>query len=105
FGSGAIKQCQATQRQIGRVRIGRPLLFNVAGCSLHEFDVERPPETSSDLALRLDQVCAMIVEPVSPEMGAGFGIDELNVDLNLIAVPSHAAFDDIANAEFPSDLL
>jgi hypothetical protein len=38
-------------------------------------------------------------------MSAGLGIDQLHIDLNLLAQPPHAAFEDIANAEIVADLL
>ena len=45
------------------------------------------------------------VEPIGPEMGAAFGVDELRVHPNLLASAPHAAFEDIANAELATDLL
>jgi hypothetical protein len=37
-------------------------------------------------------------------MGAALGIDQLCVDVNLVASPSHAPLQDIANAELAADL-
>ncbi len=38
-------------------------------------------------------------------MVAGFGIDELNVDANAATTTLHRALKNIANSEFPPDLL
>lgn len=37
-------------------------------------------------------------------MAAAFGVDQLDVDLNLLAQPPHAAFQHIANAKLAADL-
>jgi hypothetical protein len=66
--------------------------------------MEHPCETAGDLALGFREVGAIGIETVGPEVCAGIGIDQLHVHLNLVAGPSHASFQDIANAEIATNL-
>ena len=62
-----------------------------------ELTVERARETTGDRVLRFSEVGAIDVEPVRPNVGTAFGVDQLHVDPDPGAGPAHAAFEDIAN--------
>src|SRR6266404_5321930 len=70
-----------------------------------QFGAERPREPASDLALRLDQIAAVSVEVVGPDMRSRFRLDKLHVDLDPVAKPPHAAFEHIADPEVAANLL
>ena len=82
--------------------------------------VERPPFSASalvkaaaqaagqsrhDFIFQLEQVGHVLLEPVSPQMCAGFGVDKLRVDAHPILIALHRAFEHVANAELLADLL
>ena len=48
---------------------------------------------------------AVRFDPVGPEMGTVPGVDQLNIDSDLVSGPPHAAFEQMADAELASDLL
>jgi hypothetical protein len=68
-------------------------LFDLIARVSDERDVECSSETTGDLALRRGKVAAIGVETVGPNMRAGFAIDQLHIDLDPLAQPSHAAFE------------
>jgi len=43
------------------------------------------------------------IEPVGPEMGSHFSIDQLCVDQDFVIDPPHAAFQHVAHPELPPD--
>ena len=104
-GEGAVPPSPAAHNEIAGIGIDRALLLDAPGSVLHEFDVQRLREASGDLALGFAKVTTIRFEPVRPHMCAGFTIDQLHIGLNLVTHPPHAAFEDIANAEFMGDLL
>src|SRR5262249_39311591 len=65
----------------------------------------RAGDTAGDLALDTEQIGGAAIDPVGPEMRAGFGIDQLRVDAYLVAGASDAAFEHVANLQLPPDLL
>ncbi len=67
--------------------------------------MKRSRKAAGDLALGFGEVSAIGLEPVRPDMRAVLTIDQLHVDLNLIAHPPHAALEHIANAQVAADLL
>jgi hypothetical protein len=56
-------------------------------------------------ALEVGQVGNILVEPVGPQMRAGFGVDELRVDAHAILITLDRAFKHVADAKFFADLL
>jgi hypothetical protein len=42
--------------------------------------------------------------PIGPELGAAFRIDQLNIDLNMMASALYAAIENVAHPEFAPDL-
>jgi hypothetical protein len=59
----------------------------LAAHSFPELEVECPRETPGDLILSFRDVSATGVASVCPEMRAGFSIDQLCIDLHLVACP------------------
>src|SRR5215469_3937903 len=55
--------------------------------------------------LCFNEVGAGRLEAVGPNMRGAFRIDQLDIDPNLVARPTHAAFEDITDAEIAADLL
>ena len=91
--------------EIARIRIDRPFLLDPAAQILDEFEIESPGETAGNLVLRCRKVGAIGVEPVRPQLHAAFGIDQLHVHAYLVSSASHAAIEQIADAELAYDLL
>ena len=54
-------------------------------------------EAAGDFALRLCKIAAIGLETVSPDVGTVLGVDQLRVHLHLIAHPTDAAFEHVAN--------
>ena len=95
----------AAHNEIARVGIDRVFVLDPAAGIAEELNIRASSQAAGDLVLRFREVRAIGVEPVGPEMRAGFGIDQLRVHPNLVTGPPHAAFEDIANAELAADLL
>ena len=57
------------------------------------------------LDLQFAELAAVALETVGPDMRAGLGRDQLGVDRDRLADTAHAAFDDVAHAEFAPHLL
>jgi hypothetical protein len=55
--------------------------------------------------LKSEQVAEGMVEPYHPEMRVGLGIDQLDIDANLVARPLDASLQYMAYAELAADLL
>jgi hypothetical protein len=64
-------------REVERVRIVRPLMYRPQGFGLHEFDAQAIGEPRHDLVLHFEQIDDRLVEPLGPDVRAGFGFDEL----------------------------
>src|SRR6266481_2937379 len=83
YGSRSVPPGPPAHGEIARIGINRLFLLDTTGRRLHELHVEGARETAGDLVLSLRKACAIGVEPVCPNMPAGFRIDQLRVDLNL----------------------
>ena len=57
-----------------------------------------------DFVLYVEEIGQGLVEPLGPEMIAGFGVDQLHVDAHAVAAALNAALEDIANVQLASDL-
>ena len=79
-------------------------LDTAANC-LDEFETERLREAAGDRVLSFREIGAISLKSVRPNVGASLGVDQLDIDADLVAGAPHAAFDDISNAKIPSDLL
>ena len=56
-------------------------------------------------SMGLREVAPIGLEPIRPKMRAAVGIDQLHIDLYLIAEAPHAAFQDITDPKAVADLL
>src|SRR5215472_8225831 len=53
--------------------------------SARQLDVERDGDAAGDLVLQREKVLHIAVELLSPQMGVGFGVDQLGIDADLVA--------------------
>ncbi len=56
-----------------------------------QFQVQSPGNASGDLVLQFEDIRAILVEPIGPEVCAGFGANELRIYADLVSVAPHAA--------------
>ena len=88
--------------EIVRIRVGR------AGAlrrfRLDQFIAQGVGQPRDDLILQLEQISHVLLEPLGPEMRAGFRVDELRVDPHPVLVALDRAFEHVANAELLADL-
>ena len=94
----------ALRRQIDRIRIFGSFADRPKAFCLDEFLAKRMGETGDHFELQLTEVASFALETVGPNMGPRLGRDELCVDFNRLARATHAAFEQIADAEFAADL-
>ena len=57
-----------------------------------------------DGVLKLGKIGKLSVEAVGPDMGRGTGLDELRIGLHLHPIFPDAAFQQVANPKFSTDL-
>jgi hypothetical protein len=62
-------------------------------------------EARNDLVLRVEEIAQRLVEPLGPQMIAGFGVDELDIDQHAVSAALDAALKDIADVQLSADLL
>ncbi len=67
-------------------------------------DGQRVRDLNGDVVLQSEDVVEGSVEAVRPDLRFVGGIDQLGRDPDLLALPSHAALDDVADAELSCDL-
>ena len=58
-----------------------------------------------DFVLHTEEIAERPVEPLGPQVTAGLGVYELNIDANTAPVSSDGAFKHITNTELFADLL
>lgn len=104
-GPRPVKPRPPAHHEVVGVGIDRPFLLDPAANRLDELEVQGPGEAAGDLVLGLRQVSPVGVEPLRPQMPAGFGVDQLDIHPNLAARSPHAPFEHIADAEFAANLL
>ena len=92
----------ASDSTVHRIRGRR--FFRASRLGGGELVVQRAGQTGDDLVLHVEEIGERLVETLGPEMIARFGVDELHVDAHAIAAALNAAFDDIADVQFTSDL-
>ena len=86
-----------------RSLVGRPAERAVsAACNAGSMT---PATLDATLILELEHIFDRAVEPVGPQMRAGFGLDQLRGDADPAAALAHRAFEHIAHAQFAPDLL
>src|SRR6516162_8942606 len=70
-----------------------------------EFMPEPVREAGDDLVLHVEEIGDQLIEALSPEMRAGLGLNQLDIDAHTISRSLDTAFEHIAHVEFASDLL
>ena len=66
--------------------------------------VQRARQARDDFVLHVEEIGERLVEPLGPEMIAGFGVDELDVDAHAVSAALNAALEDIADVQLAPDL-
>ena len=72
---------------------------------LDELSIQSVCEPGDDLVLHVEEVGDGLVEALGPEVCASLSVDELHVDAHSAAAALNAAFEDVANVQFASNLL
>ena len=70
-----------------------------------EFMPQPVGEPRDDLVLHVEEIGDQLIEPLRPEMRAGFGLDQLDIDAHSVSRPLDAALQHIANVQIAADLL
>ena len=70
-----------------------------------ELRLDRGDDGIRYLVLDRENIGQVAIVTLRPEMAAGGDVIELNRDAHALAALAHAAFEDIADAEFLGDLL
>jgi hypothetical protein len=102
-GCSVIQMRHALEIPVHRIRIRRR---RRAPC-LHrdQLGSQLIGKTGTDLVLHVEKVGDPFVKTFAPQMVAGRGIDELDVDAHPASSPLHRALEHVANAEFAADPL
>ena len=80
-------------------------LFGSSRLGGDEFGVQRAREARDDFVLHVEEIGKRLIEPLGPEMIAGFSVDELHIDTHAVSAALDAAFKHIADVQFAADLL
>ena len=82
------------------------------GLALRSFDLgplqlgrDRPDNARGDLILQIEDVLAIAIEMICPQMRAGRSIDQLRRDPHAVPGLANAAFNDVAHAQLATHLL
>ena len=102
-GQTLIEPSQALKIEVHRVGVRG--LFRASRLGGDEFGVERARQARDDFVLHVEEIGERLVEPLGPEMIAGFGVDELHVDAHAVSAALNAALEDIADVQLAADLL
>ena len=86
-------------------RVGVRRLFRAPRLGGDELGVERARQPRDDFVLHVEEIGERLVEPLGPEMIAGFGVDELHVDAHAVSAALNAALEHIADVQLAADLL
>jgi hypothetical protein len=65
---------------------------------LAQLGLDCADDIARDLILQFEDVVECAVEAVSPDMGAGRGVDQLAGDAHAVLGFAHTAFEDVADA-------
>ena len=85
-------------------RIGACCATGATGLGAGEFMPEPVGEPGYDLILHVEKVGDRLVEALGPDLTAGFGVDQLDVDAHAVPRALHAALEHIANVDLAPDL-
>ncbi len=101
-GQTPIEPSQTLKIEVHRVGVRR--LFRASRLGGDELGVERARQARDDFVLHVEEIGERLVEPLGPEMTAGFGVDELHVDAHAVSAALNAALEDIADVQLAPDL-
>ena len=93
-GEPLIERSQTPKIEVHRVRVRS--LFRASRLGGDELGVQRARQARDDFVLHVEEIGERLVEPLGPEMIAGFGVDELHVDAHAVSGALNAALEDIA---------
>ena len=102
-GRTLVEPSQTLKIEVHRVGVRR--LFRASRLGGDELRVQRVRQPRDDFVLHVEEIGQRLVEPLGPEMIAGFGVDELDVDAHAVAAALNAALEDIADVQLAPDLL
>src|ERR1051325_3224383 len=105
FRRGLPVQGSGAQYKVPRIGIGSLLLLNSMPGIHNQFGVERSRESANNLALRPDEITAISVEVIGPDVRTRFRFDKLHIDLNPITKPPNTAFEHIVDPKVATNLL
>ena len=103
-GVAPVQEGPAAHCQIGRIGVLRAQTLGSAGFRRGQLYVQSPRKPRDDLVLHIEQVPALAVEPVGPEMRATLGVDQLGIDADAQTGSLNAAFEDVPHAKLAADL-
>ena len=103
WGHTLIEPSQTLKIQVHRVGVRR--LFRASRLGGDELGVQSARQPRDDFVLHVEEIGQRLVEPLGPEMIAGFGVDELHVDAHAVSAALNAALEDIADVQLAADRL
>ena len=77
-------------------RVGVRGLFRPSRLGGDELAVQRACQARNDFILHVEEIGQGLIEPLGPEMIAGFGVDELHIDAHTVPAALDAAFERVA---------
>ncbi len=66
--------------------------------------VQSAGDARGDLVLQFEDICAIFVETIGPDVCAGFGVNELRIYSDLVSIAPHATLQDVAHIQLAADL-
>ena len=102
-GQTLIEPSQTLKIEVHRVGVRR--LFRASRLGGDELGVQRVRQARDDFVLHVEEIGERLIEPLGPEMIAGFGVDELDVDAHAVSAALNAALEDVADVQLAADLL
>ena len=96
---------QSPQIKIVGVQAVRALALRTLDLRLPQAWLDGADDAQRDLVLDFENVAERPVISLGPDVGAVRGLDELAGDANAVPGLAQAAFEHVAHAEFPADLL
>src|SRR5713101_1202338 len=94
----------ALPHQVPGAHVRRASRRRALPLDLEEFRLDRPGDALGYFVLNREDVRGFPVVMVGPNVVAGQGVDELSRDAHAVARLADAAFEYVADAQFPPDL-
>ena len=74
-------------------------------CGVDQLQIQRNRDPARYLVLQRERIADVAVEPLSPQMRVGFGIDQLSGDADPVSRPLDIAGQHVADIKLAADLL